>query len=103
MDKNTVIEKVKQYAREVAREYPVRMVVLFGSYVTGHPRDDSDIDVAVVVNEISGDYLTQSARLCTLRNAIDPLIEPHLLPFQLDDSGFLGEVLRTGQVIYQAA
>jgi predicted nucleotidyltransferase len=87
----------------VAREFPVCEVVLFGSYVTGHPHEDSDIDVAVVVSDIEGDFLTIAARLHHLRNDIDPMIEPHLLSQRHDDSGFLSEVQRTGEVIYRAA
>ena len=103
MDKRTVIEHVKQYATEVAREFPITQVILFGSYVTGQAHQDSDIDVAVVVNKISEDYLTLVTRLHALTIPIDPLIEPHLLLENGNNGGFLREVLRTGQVIYRAA
>ncbi len=103
MDKATVRQRVEAYARIVARELPDCEVVWFGSYVTGEPREDSDIDVAVVVADIPGDYLTLAARLHHLRIAIDPLIEPHLLSRRHDESGFLAEVQRTGEVIYRAA
>jgi len=103
MDKSTVLERVKEYAAEVAREFPVRLVVLFGSHATGQAREDSDIDVAVVLSEVSGDYLALAARLCTMRNAIEPMIEPHLMTMRESDGGFLQEILRTGEVIYRAA
>ena len=103
MDKSTVVERVKQYASVVVREFPVSMVVLFGSYASDKFHTDSDIDVAVIVNELTGDYLTLAARLCTLRNDIDPMIEPHLMTTQGHDGGFLSEILRTGEVIYKAA
>jgi uncharacterized protein len=103
MDHGAVVEQVTRYAQAVAVEYPtVRLVVLFGSHVNGHATAESDIDVAVVVDDIPGDYLSLAAHLCTLRNGIDPLIEPHLLPRDSTD-GFLAEVLRTGEVIYRAA
>lgn len=103
MDKREVRRRVEKYARLVAREFPGCEVVLFGSYVTGQPHEDSDIDVAVVVPAIEGDFLTLSARLHHLRNDIDPMIEPHLLSRRNDESGFLDEVQRTGEVIYRAA
>lgn len=103
MDTREVRRRVEEYARAVAREFPDCDVVLFGSYVTGQPREDSDIDVAVVVPEIKGDFLTMAARLHHLRNDIDPTIEPHLLSRRHDESGFLQEVERTGEVIYRAA
>jgi len=87
----------------VAAEFPDSQIILFGSHVTGEAREDSDIDVAVIVPQITGDFLTLAARLCHLRNDIDPMIEPHLLSRENDDSGFVAEVLRTGEVIYRAA
>lgn len=103
MDKDAVIERVKQYAAEVAREMPVIQVIMFGSYVTGKAHENSDIDVAVVVKEISEDYLTQITRLYALSTPIDPMIEPHLLVENGSNGGFLDEVERTGEVVYRAA
>ena len=103
MDKNAVRHRVEEFARIVAQELPDCEVVWFGSYVSGVPHEGSDIDVAVVVPEITGDYLTLAARLCHLRVDIDPMIEPHLLSRRDDESGFLQEVERTGEVIYRAA
>jgi len=103
MDKREVRRRVEQYARVVAQEFPDSQIVLFGSHVNGEVHPDSDIDVAVIVPEITGDFLTLAARLCHLRNDIDSMIEPHLLSRENDDSGFVREVLRTGQVIWRAA
>jgi predicted nucleotidyltransferase len=103
MDKRTVLQLVKQYAAEVARELPITRVIIFGSYATGKAHEESDIDVAVVVKEIQGDYLTLITRLYALSTPIDPMIEPHLLLEDGNDGGFLQEVERTGEVIYRAA
>lgn len=103
MDKSEVRRRVERYAQVIAQEFPECEVVLFGSYVTGRPHEFSDIDVAVVLPDIKGDFLTIAARLHHLRNDIDPMIEPHLLSRSHDESGFLQEVQRTGEVIYRAA
>ena len=95
--------RVEEYARIVAREMPDCEVLLFGSYATGRQREYSDIDAAVIVPEIEGDFFTIAARLHHLRNDIEPMIEPHLLSRKDDESGFLAEVERTGVVIYRAA
>lgn len=95
--------RVKEYARVVAREFPGCEIVLFGSYVKGKPHKYSDIDVAVVVPYIDGDFLTLTARLHHLRNDIEPMIEPHLLSRRNDESGLLSEVQRTGEVIHGVA
>ena len=103
MDTQEVRRIVAAYARLVADEFPDSQIVLFGSYVRGEAHGDSDIDVAVIVPEISGDYLTLAARLCQLRDGLEPLIEPHLLSRANDDSGFVREVLRTGEIIHLVA
>ncbi len=103
MDKGEMRNRVEEYARLVVKEFPECDIFLFGSYVNGQPDENSDIDVAIVVPAYEGDFLTMAARLSHLRNDIDPMIEPHLLSSKNDDSGFLGEVQRTGEVIYRAA
>ncbi len=103
MDKSEIRSLVEEYARLVVLEFPICDVLLFGSYVNGQPNEYSDIDVAIVVPSIEGDFLTMAARLCHLRNDIDPMIEPHLLSRINDDSGFLSEIQRTGEIIYHAA
>ena len=104
MDKAEVIARVTQYAEVLARELPVTQVILFGSYVSGQPHEDSDIDVAVVMHDVAtGDYLAVLKRLCVLRTPIDPMIEPHLMLETGNNGGFLQDVRRTGEVIFLAA
>lgn len=104
MDKAAVVERVKLYAAVLSHELPVTQVILFGSYVNGHPHENSDIDVAIVMHDVAvADYLAVLKRLCVLRTPIDPMIEPHLMLEAGDNGGFLQEVQRTGEVIYHAA
>lgn len=100
MDKTTVIECVKKMTDLIRLSFPVKKVILFGSYAKGNARKDSDIDVAVVIDEIQGDYLALEARLFQLRRDINTRIEPVLLEVQNDHSGFLEEILKTGEIIY---
>ena len=69
----------------------------------GSATSESDIDIAVIVDEIQGDYLSNTFLLYKLRRNVDDRIEPVLLESGSDPSGFLEEVRRTGQVIYTAA
>lgn len=101
MDKGKIERIVEQYAELVAEEFPVDMVVLFGSYANGTARTDSDIDVAVIVDEIEGDILESSARLFHLTWDIDVRMEPILLEKKDERSGFLEEIKKTGQIIYK--
>lgn len=98
----TIIEKVKRYAAKVRQHMKVRAIVLYGSYARGTQQQYSDIDVAVVVDSVKGDYITTSASLFRLVRDVDARIEPILLT-KNDKSGFLEHVLRYGKVIYQKA
>ena len=102
MDKTTAIRYVKQYADVVRQNFKVKKVILYGSYSRGSARKDSDIDVAVVLSRIDEDFLMAEAKLFRLRREIDTRIEPVLLEESNDKSGFLEEILKTGEVIYNA-
>jgi predicted nucleotidyltransferase len=102
MDKTEVINKVKKYADVVKKTFPVRMVILFGSYAKNCGREYSDIDVAVVVDHNDEDYLKSRQKLFKLGTGIDCRIEPVLIERdQKDLSGFFEEILSTGEIIYQ--
>ena len=101
MDEN-VVEIARQYAEKVIRLMPVKMVVLYGSYAAGTERTESDIDIAVVVDSISHDYLKKSAELFSLVRSVNKRIEPVLLNTGRDKSGFLESILKHGKIIYDA-
>jgi predicted nucleotidyltransferase len=101
LDKRTVINTVERYADIVAKEFSPAAVVLYGSYAEGNPHDDSDIDVAVIFNGFKGDWLKVSSSLWRLRREISFDIEPILLDSTQDKSGFVANIFKTGQVIYQ--
>jgi uncharacterized protein len=103
MDKETVIEIVKEYSEEIRSFLPVKKVILFGSFARGDQKEHSDIDIAVVVEKIKGDYLDLSSKLFSVRRPIDSRIEPILFEEGYDPSGFLEEIYRTGIIVYQAA
>ena len=102
MDKKTVIERVKRYSDLVRKNFPVKKVILYGSYARGTQKTHSDIDVAVVLDHVEDDFLTAETRLYQLRRQIDERIEPVLLEKINDKSGFLEEILKTGEIIYSS-
>ncbi len=102
MDKSYVIECVRSFAEKARQSMDVRQVILFGSYAKGHARDESDIDVAVVTGAPASDWLEASAHLFKLRRDINLSIEPVLLDSTSDRSGFLAEIRKNGEVIFDS-
>ena len=60
LDKATVKEIVKQYADVVIKELSPVDIILYGSYAKGNANSESDIDVAVICDGFSGDWLATS-------------------------------------------
>ncbi len=95
-----ITEKIKQYADIVRQTMQVKRIILYGSYASGCAHDESDIDIAVIVDSIEGDYLEQSSRLFELVRDIDVRIEPVLLNEASDKSGFIESIMKYGKEIH---
>jgi len=100
MDKKTALEIAKRYSKIVSKEFPVRRVILFGSHAKGEERPYSDIDIAVIMEKLEGDFLEAQVKLFKLRRSIDLRIEPVLIEETEDKTGFLREVLNSGIEVY---
>jgi len=96
MDKREAIKKVTQYKLLLGKHFDLDAVYLFGSFANNTNREDSDIDVAVVVKNISGDYFAVNPLLWKLRRQVDDRIEPILIDSNNDISGFLDEIKKNG-------
>jgi predicted nucleotidyltransferase len=100
--KALVINLIKQYiTRLKENNIPVEKVFLFGSYIKGTPREDSDIDIAVISTAFKGDRYQDRRRIVPLRRGIDSRIDPiPLTPGDYQNGGILiDEIKRTGQEI----
>lgn len=96
MDKSEAIIKVKAYRLLLKDYFQLENVYLFGSYAKNTNREDSDIDVAIVVNHVDGDYFSINPLLWKLRRQIDDRIEPILIEKDFDDANFLEEIQKYG-------
>ncbi len=96
MDKSEAITKVKAYRLLLKDYFQLENVYLFGSYANNTNREDSDIDVAVVVKRIEGDFFSINPLLWKLRRQIDDRIEPILIEKDFDDADFLTEIKKYG-------
>jgi predicted nucleotidyltransferase len=92
MDKAEVIIKLKKYKILLAKEMAFEKMILFGSYAKDTQRDDSDVDVAIIVDKIQGDYFSTRPLLWRIRREVDDRIEPVILENTNDQSGFLKEI-----------
>jgi len=98
MDKESAFESVKKYISFLKKnDFSIQKAYIFGSYAKGTFNDDSDIDLAVVMNELSNGFLTQ-VELMKISRRFDTRIEPH--PFDEADfdtsNPFAHEILATG-------
>jgi len=99
MDTREVLNKLSQYKVLISKHLEIENMILFGSYAKGSQNENSDIDVAVIVNSINSDFFTYTPLLWKLRREIDLRIEPVLIDKNEDQSGFLQEIQKTGIVI----
>ncbi len=98
---STIDKAINRYAELVKKTLPVEMIILYGSYARGTENRNSDIDIAVVVNDLDEDYLDVSARLYSLCREINSDIEPKLIIRKDNRSGFLESILKYGKIIYK--
>ena len=96
MDKREAIDKVAEYKNLLKKHFQFESIYLFGSYAKGTNRNDSDIDVAIVVKQTDEDYFSINPLLWKLRRQIDDRIEPVLIESDFDDANFLGEIKKYG-------
>ncbi|MEK7253543.1 MAG: nucleotidyltransferase domain-containing protein [Bacteroidota bacterium] len=98
--KELVIEKVKQFAKDVKKQgVPLRQVFLFGSYARGEQRELSDIDVALVADDFTGVSFEDVKRFIdvTIQKPYF-LIELHTFKTSdfMEGNPFVNEIKRTG-------
>jgi len=77
---------------------PIEQFWLFGSHAKNSAHEDSDIDIALVVNHLDKDYsvLKTEPVLWRLKRQIDLRIEPHVIARDTDYAGILNEIQNTG-------
>jgi len=92
-----IIDTAKEYVLNIPEDLGIRKAYLFGSYAKGTEREESDIDIALVLENMADFFVTQR-QLMRLRRTIDLRIEPH--PINLKDfnslNPFACEIEKTG-------
>lgn len=92
-----VIETVNQYIMIIPKDLGLKKAYLFGSFAKGNEKEESDIDIALVLENMPDFFYTQK-QLMKLRRKIDLRIEPHPIKEQDFNSlnPFAYEIEKTG-------
>lgn len=98
MDKEQAIRLAQRYKALVSEQLPLKALYLYGSFSKGNYTEESDIDIAVVVEYMSDNYFEDTPLLWKLRRKISNLIEPVLLTEGTDDPLY-ADILKTGILI----
>lgn len=90
--KDKIIRDIKNYVAELKKSgIPVQKVVLFGSWVRGQVREESDIDVSLISDAFSGDRFQDRRKIVPLRRKINTKIEP--IPFNQESFSVGGNLV----------
>lgn len=83
MVKKSIINIAAEYLRQIPTDIKVKKAYLFGSYTKGTEKEDSDIDIALVISNMT-DFFETQMQLMRIRRKVDLRIEPH----PIDESDF---------------
>ena len=98
--------RIKEMAAEVARTFLPSRIILFGSYATGTPRPDSDVDLLVLFRGKPARDMTLWIRRRIQRGfALDVIVmdEERLAKRLSLGDFFLMDVVESGKVLYESA
>ncbi|WP_373496615.1 nucleotidyltransferase domain-containing protein [Aquiflexum sp.] len=92
-----ILETAKKYIRIIPKDMGLKKAYLFGSFAKGNEKEASDIDIALVVENMT-DFFSTQRQLMKLRRQIDLRIEPHPIKVQDFNSSdpFTNEIKKTG-------
>jgi uncharacterized protein len=100
------IKEIKNLTSQIAREFNPDRIILFGSYAYGHPGNDSDVDILVVL-PFKGKPVRKAIEIRNKVNAGVPLDLIVRTPEQVADrvaqnDWFMREILERGHTLYEA-
>ena len=101
-------EIILDFVRQLESSIKVEAIVLFGSYARGNAYEDSDIDLAVISPDFEGVPMYRRQEIIadltfTRPSGISPLGYAPSQYHSPEPHSFLGEIIRTGRVVYPVA
>ena len=99
LTRDEALQIVKDYKKVIAPRFKTEpKVYMYGSYSKGYQKPESDIDVALVVPHVEGDWMDLSTDLWLDVDKVNILIEPVLLE-EGHHSPLYDDVMRTGVAV----
>lgn len=100
------MRSIRDFSRRIAAEFGPERIVLFGSYASGKPTPDSDVDLFIVM-PFEGKPVNKSVEMrLKLRPSfpVDLIVRtPEAVQQRLDmGDTFVQDILRDGKVLYEA-
>ena len=96
---------IRQYVGAIVRKFNPERVVLFGSYAEGHPTEDSDVDLLVVMPHAGRDVeqAFEIRRTIPRKFPLDLVVRtPEVVQRRLGQNDtFLTSIWRTGKTLYE--
>jgi predicted nucleotidyltransferase len=101
-----VAERLPEVVRRIVQELQPEKIILFGSYASGNPTPDSDVDLLVVLETDLPPlerYLTVSRLLRPRPFPVDILVKrPEEIAHAIEKGDFfVQEIITEGQVLYE--
>jgi predicted nucleotidyltransferase len=96
---------IRGFARQIAERFHPNKIMLFGSYAYGRPREESDVDLLVIMP--ATDEIAQSIRITLALQRpfpVDVIVKTpkHVERGLREEDWFLREVMEKGKVLYEA-
>lgn len=106
MNTTIALEDIRQVVQQIVERFHPQRVILFGSYASGVPTQDSDVDLLVVMNT-DQEPIHAAAHIAAAVDhpfALDILVfKPSVLQASFERKGvFATEVMTKGVVLYEA-
>ena len=101
-------DKIADIVTKIVSGYNPEKIILFGSYATGKPTEDSDLDLMIIkATDLSRPQRTVQVRKM-LYGAMVPIDLIVYTPQEIAESkdnifSFVSEVLNTGKTLYERA
>ena len=102
VEKSTAIESAKAFVNTcIANGLPITEAFLFGSYSKGEQREYSDIDLAIISDVFTFDFIENNHKTALI-NYHYPDIEVHHFSTTAfkNETPFIAEIKRTGIKVY---